>query len=278
MTTLGTDPELFLKDDRTGGVVPACGLIGGRKGRPLNLGGGYGLQEDNVMVEFNVPPAHTAKRFVSNVREGVERSFEHIKSKAPHLSFDDASERLFSDELLNSAPGALEFGCSQDYDAYGQGAPFSSVDPDNLRDEGGAWRFAGGHIHLGYDAKFQVPNFVVASFADVFLGLPAVGIDQQPRRRGLYGAPGRFRPTSYGIEYRVLSNFWLMDSGVCQDVAVRAERLGLFMESVSEARLHKLFKEIPWADVTKAITDEDPDRAADVLAFVSTDLKLKEAA
>jgi hypothetical protein len=273
--SIGTDPELFLTDSRTGGVVPVCGLIGGEKGKPMDLGGGFGVQEDNVMVEFNTPPKHDPYDFAASVREGIEKVTNLVCTRHEHLRLDDQSERLFSGIQLDT-PQARMFGCSQDFDAYQQGSPFTPVLPEELVDGDGAWRFAGGHVHLGYDNPHGIPDFVVSSFADVFLGLPAVGLDNQPKRRALYGAPGRYRPTPYGIEYRVLSNFWVMDGGLVEQIGYRAYNLGSFIEGSKESRLQTLFKEIPWADVCKAISDEDAGRAADILAYVRHDLEVSE--
>ena len=275
--TIGTDPELFLRDTRTGGVVPVCGLIGGEKGAPIDLGDGFGVQEDNVMLEFNTPPTSDVYQFIDYVQSGINRCLDLVRTRNEHLEFDSEHERLFTGQQLQHR-NAQMFGCSADFDAYKQGMAYPTVEPSQLVAEelDGQWRFAGGHVHIGYENPLNVPHFVVSSFADVFLGLPSVGLDKQPMRRGLYGQPGRYRPTSYGIEYRVLSNFWVMDRGLIEQVAYRAQNLGHFIESSDEARVQRLFKEIPWADVKKAIVDEEPERAADVLAFCRHDLELTE--
>ncbi len=44
---------------------------------------------------------------------------------------------------------------------------------------------------------------------DYFLGIPSLLLDKDEERRHLYGKAGAFRPKPYGVEYRVLSNFWL---------------------------------------------------------------------
>jgi hypothetical protein len=47
---------------------------------------------------------------------------------------------------------------------------------------------------------------------DWSLGLGSMLFDNNPaakKRRSLYGAAGCFRPKSYGVEYRTLSNSWL---------------------------------------------------------------------
>jgi len=46
---------------------------------------------------------------------------------------------------------------------------------------------------------------------DCYLGLPSVVWDRDAKRRQMYGAAGAFRPKPYGVEYRVLSNAWLLN-------------------------------------------------------------------
>jgi len=46
---------------------------------------------------------------------------------------------------------------------------------------------------------------------DVFLGLFSLFFDSDTKRREMYGKAGAFRPKSYGVEYRTLSNVWLKD-------------------------------------------------------------------
>lgn len=169
------------------------------------------------------------------------------------------------------------FGCSPEFDAYNGGAVVSTVDPKQLDEEEGSWRFAGGHVHLGYTpATADLPPFVAASFADVFLGLAACGLDTQAQRRQYYGQPGRYRPTPYGIEYRTLSNFWITDLSYAEQIAQKAVSLGYFLETWKESRMQELFKAVPWTDVKQAIVEEDADRAADVLAFLRYDMKVGE--
>ena len=61
--TIGADPEILLRDsDYLYRSVE--GLIGGTKNAPVPIEGlpsGFGAQEDNVMLEFNIPPATTAR-------------------------------------------------------------------------------------------------------------------------------------------------------------------------------------------------------------------------
>lgn len=280
MITIGADPELFIKDSRTGGVVPICGLLGGTKDEPKpleELGDGYSVQEDNVMAEFNIPPCTNYEAFSRSVLRGVSAVESLVRTSSNNvLALDFAGERLFPVEMLRS-PQARQFGCSADFDAYARGAAHQPIRPIQLEDEGGAWRFAGGHVHIGYDNPNSIPDYVVAQMCDVVLGLPSVALDEQPKRRELYGTPGRYRPTPYGIEYRTLSNFWIFDRTLSQQIGLRALQLGAAIEGDAE-RLRAIYTEIPWLDVQNAIRTEDSTLAADLLAYCVNDLTLSEAA
>lgn len=265
--TLGADPEFFLADVRTGGVIPACGLFGGEKGNAIPIPGldvkGFGYQEDNVMLEFNIPPTTSPSIFAKHISSAMTRLRKFIQDKDASLVIDKESARLFRMDQLQH-PKAREFGCSPDFNAYAQGAPFEPVNPAVLMEgEDAAWRFAGGHIHIGYDRK-DVPDFVVAAFADVFIGLNLVPLDFQGYRRTYYGTPGRYRPTPYGIEYRTPSNFWLFNNHGLGAVAGGARRLGRWIERAPLGVIQKAYISIPWGDVAEAIRTESEEHALEI--------------
>ena len=52
--TIGADPEVFL--ERNNIPVSSIGKIGGTKYEPIHIQDGIFLQEDNVTVEYNIPP------------------------------------------------------------------------------------------------------------------------------------------------------------------------------------------------------------------------------
>lgn len=276
MSTIGADPEVFIRDTRTGTAVPICGLLGGTKEAPLplgDLGEGYAVQEDNVMAEFNIPPARKAGQFARSVQMGLSAVRDLVRTRSEHLDLDFAPTRLFAHEALRTKQARL-FGCSPDFNAYSEGGAYRTINPLQLEEQDGAWRFAGGHVHLGYDKTDKTPPpFVVARLADVYIGLPAVGLDEQGKRRDLYGQAGRFRATEYGIEYRTLSNFWIFDRALSEGVGRRALRLTQMLEGDLE-QLQAAYQEIPWADVQEAINKEDAGMAADLIAFITHDLSL----
>ena len=45
--------------------------------------------------------------------------------------------------------------------------------------------------------------------ADLHLGVPAVIMEPDNKRKELYGKAGAYRPKPYGVEYRTISNFYL---------------------------------------------------------------------
>ena len=264
MATIGTDPELFLQD-KAGEAVPVCGLVGGSKDEPLSLGlEGYAVQEDNVMLEFNVPASRTATAFSNSIIEGLRRCSSLVRTSRDGLALHIVPEQWFPQSRLN-VHGADKFGCSVDFKAHEGGAQASTISPTALQEGEGAWRFAGGHVHLGYDATWEVPDAVVAQFADLFLGLPSLAYDKQPHRRELYGEAGRYRPTPYGIEYRTLSNQWLASTERTHRVGINALALCHYIESRSKAELISVYKEIPWEDVQLAINNEDQSAGGAIL-------------
>lgn len=272
LVTIGADPELFLVD-RAGHPVPACGLIGGTKERPIRMSEGlppqYTLQEDNVMVEFNIPPSKNMGGFTN----AVQTALEIIKQKVEKLGYllSDSPELVFSHRSLVSSQ-AKQFGCAPDFNAHAAGETYPRMNPEALRTKNGEWRFAGGHIHIGYTSN--VPPFVAASFADVFLGLRSVGHDIQHERRKHYGQPGRYRPTAYGIEYRTLSNYWLFDYGAACNLGTSAIMLGLFLQDTPINRIRSIYQGVPWVSVQEAIQGNDPTLASSIINFLNSEYQM----
>ena len=64
----GSDIEVFLVNEKNT-VIPCVGLVKGTKEkphRPKGMPKGYAVQEDNVMLEFNVPPVRSDGRKTVN--------------------------------------------------------------------------------------------------------------------------------------------------------------------------------------------------------------------
>lgn len=67
-------------------------------------------------------------------------------------------------------------------------------------------------IKLNYDTEVFMEYEKLIYLLDILVGNTGVLLDRNPlsaERRKVYGRAGEFRLTPYGVEYRVLSNFWL---------------------------------------------------------------------
>lgn len=209
MITIGSDVEVFARS-LEGKPVALCGLIGGTKHEPQQLAHlpkGFMVQEDNVSLEYNIPPAQLAKEFVQNISI-MRNEVTSILSKL-NLVVSKESAISFPDDQLTH-PQALVFGCEPDYNAWTKTENRRpDTDDHNLRT-------AGGHIHVGVT---NVDMILGIRAMDLFLGVPSVILDNSPSsvlRRQLYGKAGAMRPKPYGFEYRVLSNFWMFDPTLTQ--------------------------------------------------------------
>ena len=199
--TIGSDPEFFLR--KNGGYQSSINKIGGSKENPMPLEkSGFFIQEDNVAVEFNVPPASTCQEFVGNIQWAITHIGNKLMDHGYYMAWD-ASAFFPESELTD--PRALIFGCDPDFNAWklGEVNPRPIALDKNLRT-------CGGHVHIGYpEVTDTIFRHRLIQAADLHLGVPSCLVDLDKNRNLLYGKPGAFRPTSYGAEYRVLSNFWL---------------------------------------------------------------------
>lgn len=196
---LGSDPEFFLIDKETGLPVSSEGLIGGSKDEPLSLSDkGHYAQEDNVMVEINIPPCRDENRFVNEINECINLVKQKINNNLdifinPSLEFD---------EKQLSTIQACTVGCDPDYNVYKRMENTAILLNSNMR-------YAGGHIHVSYENPTIENTERIVKMMDLFLGVPSVIMDKDDIRKSIYGTAGRFRIKKYGLEYRTLSNYWI---------------------------------------------------------------------
>lgn len=204
-TLVGADPELFLRDQQ-GNLRASCGLFGGTKDKPLPFGSkGFALQEDNVALEFNIPPAYNAEMFDKHFEIALAELRQRSGKLGLSLAFEASA--VFPSEELKS-PGARVFGCDPDWNAW-----FRDWNP-MPRSKEKALRSCGGHVHVGCRNFNEEQRVQTVRWMDVLLGVPSLFIDKDSRRRELYGNAGALRMKPYGVEYRTLSNFWVADSSL----------------------------------------------------------------
>lgn len=199
--TIGADPELFMC--KGAHLVSAINRWGGTKEqpRPLGIGEGFNVLEDNVMVEFNIPPASSEHQFVENIQRGLGVIEDRIREMGFDMSLRASGH--FSEEELSDWQ-AFVFGCDPDYNAY---TGETNVKPNV--DNNPTFRSCGGHVHVGCGKlSFEEIQKAVA-FCDLHMGIPSMFLDLDTDRKQLYGKAGAFRVKPYGFEYRTLSNFWI---------------------------------------------------------------------
>ena len=215
--TVGADPEMFLFSNKLNRFYPVCGLVGGTKKKPLSFSAeGHAVQEDNVMVEYCIPPSKTLEEFLKNIvfaKEYIDETLLKniriaITNEMGDADWEDlelvskciASASFLNEDLLSSQ--AQVFGCESDYDVYTfEANRVVRLDP--------LLRSCGGHIHIGYENNNMDVNIKLIKAMDLFLGLQSVVLDPDRKRRTLYGKAGCYRiKPAYGFEYRTLSTFW----------------------------------------------------------------------
>lgn len=207
--TVGADPEFFVRDRShyiSGHIFP-CGT----KRQPLGTKHGA-IQVDGIALECNVNPASTRDEFVGNLTGVVRDLGDVVHKHRPGATLVARPSIFFGHRRLSTLPlENARLGCDPDFNAY-------TTRPNSTPDADLPIRTGAGHIHVGFTKAADVHDFdhfdlcaKVARNMDFYLGCPSLLWDEDDRRRSLYGRAGAFRPKSYGLEYRVLSNAWLND-------------------------------------------------------------------
>ena len=187
---VGADPELFWKNER--GFVSVIGKLGGTKNLALPIDDeGNGVLEDNVAAEFNIPPASTVNDFIKS----INKNLTFLEKKAGEYGATiatDASASFPEEEMQD--PMAWIFGCEPDKNAWtGEYNPKPKSKDVFLRS-------CGGHVHIGHGDSADAPT--VIKCMDIMLGVPSTQLDNDARRRELYGKPGAYRDKPYDPDYR----------------------------------------------------------------------------
>ncbi len=254
----GADPELFVRDDK-GEFVSAEGLIAGTKEEPFKVDGGA-YQVDGMAAEFNIDPASTFREFNSN----IEKVMKQLQAALPKgYTLDSTPAVRFKPEIFAAAPDkAKMLGCSPDFNAW-----TNEINPPPKDLDDPYLRCLGGHLHVGWTEGADLSDQqhlmncrdLVKQF-DWFLGGWSTKMDSDPTRRNLYGRAGACRFKNYGVEYRVLSSFWVTSRDRRLSVwnrmqqAINAMRISFYPEKVPGAYNDMLVKGINEAALPRDLT------------------------
>lgn len=117
---IGADPELFIINTKTKKVVSAVGMIPGEKGNPYHsddMPEGFGLETDNILAEFNIPPTSTIEGFINNIEYMKGYIDNFVKNINPDYGIlCSASKKVDSSQLQSKQ--AMIFGCERDFNVY----------------------------------------------------------------------------------------------------------------------------------------------------------------
>ena len=242
---IGTDPEAFIRDKNTGEIGSAIGLIPGSKDYPHKVSEeGHAIQTDNVMVEFCVPASNDSKKLYKD----IQFCLETINAMLPENYETIVQASAVLDKRFLKNKQAKTFGCDPDFNIY-------TLSPNIAPDSKGQLRSAGGHIHIGYENPEFLTNCKIVRAMDLFLGIPSILLDKDTERKKMYGKAGCYREKPYGIEYRVLSNFWIASQESVDWAVKQANR------AVAFASEEDWLDDETSMDIQLAINNQDLDLA-----------------
>lgn len=226
--TIGADPEFFVLDQDKK-PISAKDLSIGTKKRPEVISEGNLLQVDGLALELNIHPRTSLDGFMAQMKSGIDYVEKRLSEKNYSI-LKTTPVANFGKEYLDQQPKEnRELGCDPDYNAYTK-----SVNPIPNADL--PFRTASGHIHIGWTKDIdplEPSHFeaccMLTKWLDLFVALPAkcwelaTENDGSYIRRALYGKAGAFRPKPYGMEYRVLDNFWIFEDKLVKTVFKNVE-------------------------------------------------------
>ena len=259
----GSDPEFFFCKKTAFGRKGA--VVGSEKILPE---GGLVLQgrskasivRDGVQAELNPVQNTCRQRCANEIASNFRTIAELVKTKKVTINWNPIV-RVTKSEMDSLSPKSKIFGCMPSKNAYEEKVeqPDAATYP---------FRSAGGHIHIGYvyptgqdqarDILTKENSNDVVKILDIIVGNTCVLIDRHPgniERRKAYGRAGEYRKPSHGIEYRVLSNFWLQNY-VLMSMAYGLVRLGINMFALPEAR-EALMAAVTEENIRNAINNND---------------------
>lgn len=219
---IGTDPELFAVDNKTGKFVSGHDMIPGTKMFPHFVECGA-VQVDGVACEFNTNPAETLGEFMGNIKTVRSILDKMVAESGAHLV--SVPTATFDLEYFETLPEDVKLlGCMPDFNAYtgDENIPPHTDEP---------FRTGGFHLHVGWDRYLDPTDPEHFGLCrNVIKQLDAVLFDTSKRwdnddaRRKLYGNRGAFRPKTYGVEYRSLSNACLSDEAILEWIYVASTK------------------------------------------------------
>lgn len=216
----GSDPEFFYLEG--GKIIPPVFLLG--EGKSITWKEGFPYRTYETLDELSVTSDGAAFELVVQPKENWEELYDLITQ-----GINFTKELVNRDDLnLRVVPAAQikkEYlveettitGCSPDYDASDVEWFAKEVVEDS------PWRYAGAHLHIGFqdkDMKQYAKNNIVplVQLLSLYVGVPAL-INSTERKKEVirlkkYGKPMKYRVPEHGVEYRSTSNNWIVNKAI----------------------------------------------------------------
>lgn len=108
--TIGADPELFIINEKTGKVVSSIGIIPGVKGEPYvgdDMPEGFGLETDNILAEFNIPPVTCCEGFINALNYMKDYIKAYVKKINPDYGIKCSAYEIVDEDQLQSEEAQL---------------------------------------------------------------------------------------------------------------------------------------------------------------------------
>lgn len=196
--TIGTDPELFVVDEK-GSIIPAFEFLPSKsEGNPF---------WDGFQAEFRFPgeTKYCLAYLTDAVQTMLKRVYKSAHSYNPKARLSWKSVIEVPESMLKTAKKEyVDLGCAPSNNAYPDIQVLNVTDPSAL-----GIRFAGCHIHLGFKQLDKERAEEIVKFIDAVHGPMSILLFrgmEDPRRREFYGRVGEYRLPEWGLEYRVPSS------------------------------------------------------------------------
>jgi hypothetical protein len=211
----GSDPEVFVVDG-DGEILPSWKFLPKKEeAKPYTRHErdfGVSAFTDGFQAEcVGFGGRSCLQLIVYEIRIGLQNILNEARKH--HLASEFTHENtpiVKKDHLENEPMENVMLGCSPSHNVYGLMGDFPG-NPRKLK-----YRFAGGHIHIsGFHHPDRIERYVktLDKIVGIYFVAAAAGIDN-PIRRKYYGQAGEYRKPKWGLEYRALSNAWLIHPAV----------------------------------------------------------------
>lgn len=215
-STLGCDPEVFVVNGKNE-LMPAFTFLKAKGDKDVAktlVAPNYGkaVYWDGFQAEFETQQNGCLAIHTDSIWHGLDTVLKEARKVDPKARLSSQTVFDIPPELLQTAAKEhVALGCMPSFNAYNMSG---EKVPDGRKMD---TRSAGGHIHfdLNYTQikKDQASIIPIVKALDAVIGMPCVSLFasyDNPERRRYYGLAGEYRMPPHGLEYRVLSNAWLL--------------------------------------------------------------------